>query len=52
MAAELRHAFGAESVLFPEGKGIFDVLVDGKKIFSKYELNRFPEKGEITQLLK
>jgi len=52
LAAELKNAFGFESNLFPEGKGIFDVLIDGKKVFSKYELNRFPEKDEITQLPK
>jgi hypothetical protein len=28
------------------------VVVDGKLVFSKKNLNRFPEEGEITQLLK
>ena len=31
--------------------GIFDVVVDGKRVFSKHELERFPEPGEITRLL-
>ena len=35
-----------------EGKGgIFDVEVDGKLIFSKKKVGRFPEKGEIFALL-
>ena len=29
------------------GKGIFDVDVDGQLIFSKHELGRFPEEGEV-----
>ncbi|MFT7688578.1 MAG: selT/selW/selH-like putative selenoprotein [Candidatus Azotimanducaceae bacterium] len=52
MAAELESAFGVKSALFPEGKGIFNVLVDGKVVFSKYELNRFPKENEITHILK
>ena len=31
--------------------GVFDVVVDGKLVFSKQELERFPEPGEITRLL-
>jgi len=32
-------------------KGVFDVVVDGDKIFSKFEVDRFPEDGEIAGLL-
>jgi selenoprotein W-related protein len=32
--------------------GIFDVVVDGKKVFSKYETGRFPEPGEIVRALR
>ena len=35
----------------PEGKGIFDVELDGKLIYSKYKTGRFPNEGEVTQLL-
>jgi selT/selW/selH-like putative selenoprotein len=31
--------------------GIFDVTVDGRKLFSKYEAGRFPTPGEILGLL-
>ena len=32
--------------------GIFDVVVDGKKVYSKHETGRFPEAEEILRLLK
>lgn len=32
--------------------GIFDVVVDGKKVFSKHETGRFPEPGEIVEILR
>ena len=33
------------------GKGVFDVLVDGKAVFSKYLVGRFPDPGEVARLL-
>lgn len=33
-------------------KGIFDVEVDGKLIFSKYSVKRFAEPGELLQLFR
>jgi selT/selW/selH-like putative selenoprotein len=51
LADELRNNFSAESELFAEGKGIFDVVVDGKLVYSKYETGRFPEAGEVTEIL-
>jgi selT/selW/selH-like putative selenoprotein len=32
------------------GGGAFEVTVDGKKVFSKLELGRFPAYGEIPEL--
>jgi selenoprotein W-related protein len=32
--------------------GIFDVVVDGKRVFSKHESGRFPEPGEVTGMLR
>lgn len=32
--------------------GVFDVTVDGKRVFSKKETGRFPEPGEIAGMLK
>ncbi|MBI3296450.1 MAG: hypothetical protein HYZ71_17130 [Deltaproteobacteria bacterium] len=33
------------------GRGIFDVIVDGKLIFSKHSTGHFPKDGEIATLL-
>jgi selenoprotein W-related protein len=32
--------------------GVFEVTVDGKKVFSKRALGRFPEDGEIVNLIR
>ncbi|HBW84480.1 MAG TPA: hypothetical protein DEF79_10625 [Gammaproteobacteria bacterium] len=32
--------------------GVFDVTFDGRTVFSKAMTNRFPEPGEIADLLK
>ena len=33
------------------GGGIFDVIADGKLIFSKHEVDRFPEHDEVLSQL-
>jgi selT/selW/selH-like putative selenoprotein len=33
-------------------RGVFDVAVDGRTIFSKYSAHRFPEAVEIIQALR
>jgi selenoprotein W-related protein len=38
-------------VLVPAHGGRFDVLVDGARIFSKQELHRHAEPGEIVRLV-
>ena len=52
MSAEIAAIPGLNLTLHAEGKGIFDVEVDGALIFSKYQVGRFPEEGEIAQLLQ
>jgi selT/selW/selH-like putative selenoprotein len=39
-------------VLFAEGKGIFDVILNGELIFSKYQTGSFPGPGEVTAIIK
>ena len=51
MAAELKKETGAEAVLIAGGGGVFDVVVDGKLIYSKAKMGRFPNPGEITEKL-
>ena len=43
---------GAKVVLEPGDKGIFNIFVDEKLIFSKYKTGRFPESDEIVKLVK
>jgi selenoprotein W-related protein len=31
--------------------GVFDVVVEGRRIFSKAAAGRFPEEGEIARLI-
>jgi predicted nicotinamide N-methyase len=51
LAAEIKEKFGIESELIEGDKGVFDVVVDGDLVFSKFELDRFPEDGEIEAIL-
>ena len=50
LAEELR-AGGHGVDVTPGGKGQFDVVAEGRAIFSKHELGRFPDDGEIAGLL-
>jgi len=52
VAAELLDAFGAKANLVPGSNGIFDVIVDGELLFSKFETGRFPKPGEVAGKLK
>ncbi len=47
MAASLKERFDVDAELIRGANGVFDVRVDGKLIFSKHELGRFPEPGEV-----
>lgn len=51
--AELQKAFpGIETRLIPSSGGIFDVMVDGKLVFSKRAMGRHAKPGEVVALLK
>jgi len=41
----------AKIILISSGGGVFEVMVDDQLIFSKKSLDRFPEKGEIANLI-
>lgn len=43
---------GVESTMTPGGGGVFDVVVDGKTVFSKKAIGRFPEPGEVVSILQ
>lgn len=38
--------------ILPSTSGVFEVSVDGKNVFSKKELNRFPNEGEVEALIR
>jgi len=52
VSAEVRDVVGVEATLIVGSGGIFDVKRDGVLIFSKHKLGRFPNEGEIADLLK
>ena len=51
MAAELKDALSVEARLIEGSKGIFDVKVDGKLVYSKYKTHKFPDSGEVARLV-
>ncbi|MCZ6462845.1 MAG: Rdx family protein [Proteobacteria bacterium] len=51
LAAAIMEKTGSEPELVRGDKGIFDVTVDGRLIFSKHETGRFPEHKEVLEQL-
>jgi len=52
--AELNERYGQKNVnvsLTAGSGGVFDVLVDGIQVFSKKQLGRFPNYGEIPMAI-
>jgi len=53
LAIDLKQEFACEVAYEPGPSGVFDVMIDGVTLFSKFEVgNRFPKKGEIISLIK
>lgn len=48
----MKKAFKAEVQLIPSSGGVFEVVADGRLVFSKKSLGRFPEEGEIVTLIR
>jgi selenoprotein W-related protein len=48
---KIQEARGVEAELVPGKGGIFDVVVDGKLIYSKHQTGRFPDPDEILAKL-
>jgi selenoprotein W-related protein len=44
--------FGVDAKLTRGSGGVFDVVVDGKLVYSKRDAGRFPEPGEVTRLME
>lgn len=52
MAAELTEALGVKPRLIQGSGGVFDVVVDGRLVFSKHRVGRFPEPGEVLAVIR
>ena len=54
MASDLLEKYGnaiSELKLIPSGGGVYEVEKNGKLVFSKKQLNRFPDLEELIQLI-
>lgn len=49
---EITNKLGVAATAIPGGKGQFDVLADGRMVFSKQAEGRFPEPDEILAQLR
>jgi selenoprotein W-related protein len=52
LAAAIKAETEIEAELIRGGGGVFDVTVDGQRIFSKKSAGRFPEAQEILDQLR
>ena len=52
MAAELKEALGVDATLIEGSRGIFDVKVDGRLVYSKATTHKFPDSGEVSGLVQ
>jgi len=52
LAAALRERWPEADVgLIPSGGGVFEIVVDGALLFSKKQLGRHPQPGEVIRLI-
>ncbi len=47
----MKKARGIDAKLVGGSGGVFDVVVDGRLVFSKKQVGRFPEPGEVLGML-
>ncbi len=55
LANEILEKYGTdvkELTLIPSGGGVFEVIKNGDLIFSKKSLDRFPDDGEVMNLIE
>ncbi len=48
----MKKEFDLDVQLIPSGGGVFEIEADGKLLFSKKRIGRFPEEGEVEQMLR
>ena len=52
LLAALKKKFGVEAKLIADGGGIFEVSLDGKVVFDKFSVGRFPEDQEVIDKIE
>lgn len=52
LADEIKKAHGVDTKLIEGSGGVFDVHLDGKQIWSKQDVGRFPEDKEVLDQIK
>jgi len=52
LAADIESDFGVNSKLIIGKGGCFEVIADGKVVFSKNEAGRFPENSEVISAIR
>ena len=52
LAAELKEELDLEAELIKGDNGIFEVIYNGELVFSKKEVDRFPNPLEVTEILQ
>jgi selenoprotein W-related protein len=52
VAAELKGSLAIDATLTRGSGGIFEVRCDGEVVYSKAETGKFPEPGELTEMLR
>jgi selenoprotein W-related protein len=52
LATAIEAEYDVKVVMIPSGGGVFEVVVNGKNIWSKAETGTFPETQEILTTLK
>jgi len=52
LEARLSRELGLDAQLIMGDNGVFDVVADGKLVFSKHATGRFPEEREIVEALR
>lgn len=52
LAAEIGSEIGIRTELYRTTGGVFEVDLGEERVFSKIKLGRFPEEGEVVEILK
>lgn len=48
----MKKEFDADVVLIASADGVYEIMLNGRTLFSRKALNRFPDDGEIVALIQ